>query len=178
MNETLLSKKYLKAQNKFKLNYFATIIQKIYRGYIIRNKYKNNLNKNHLNMNSYQNIFIQNNNNNNYISVYTKKKTSDNYNYFNKKLNYYISSPKIFRTNKIIEELKIDFNYPKKIKEIIINKNNIKIEDKKQVYKYILKDGFNLWKEIINKNIILHEIIKNKKNKLLIDISFQEEPKN
>ena len=40
-NENIKSNKFLIAQNKWKKNYFATFIQKVFRGYIFRKMYRN-----------------------------------------------------------------------------------------------------------------------------------------
>ena len=196
MNDYLLSKKYLTAQNKFKGNYFATIIQKVYKGFIFRKKLnfknKDKVRKSQNNpINSYfkKNKLTNKNNLHKHVrnkSLYVKKKISDkNFNY-NKKIKDDFSSSKFIKKKNVIEELEIDFKCPNKIKEIKIDmdcKNLDKISNQTQMnfsfterkinkfyQKYNLQDVSHLWSDIMNRNIILHQIkinrLKNKKRLL------------
>lgn len=196
MNDYLLSKKYLTAQNKFKDNYFATIIQKIYKGFIFRKnlnfKNKNKLNKSQNNpINSYakKNKSTNKNIQHKHVrnkSLYVKKKISDKNINYNKKIKDDFPSSKFIKKKNVIEELKIDFKCPNKIKEIKIDmdgQNLEKISNQTQMnfsfterkinkfyQKYNLQDVSHLWSDIMNKNIILHQIkinrLKNKKRLL------------
>ena len=198
MNDYLLSKKYLTAQNKFKDNYFATIIQKFFKGFIFRkklnfkNKNKNKLNKiqnNSINNNFKKNKSTNKNTQNKHVrnkSLYVKKKISDKNCNYNTKIKHDFSSSKFIKKKNVIEELKIDFKCPNKIKEIKIDidgQNLEKITNQTQMnfsftereinkyyQKYNLQDVSHLWSDIMNKNIILHQIkinrLKNKKRLL------------
>lgn len=196
MNDYLLSKKYITAQNKFKDNYFATIIQKIYKGFIFRKnlsfKHNNKFNKtlnNPLNSFSKRNNSTNNNTQQNHIrnkSLYVKKKISDKNCNCNKKIKDDFLSSKFMKKKNIIEEVKIDFKCPNTIKEIKIDmdsKHLEKISNQTQMnfsfterkinkfyQKYNLQDVSHLWSDLMNKNIILHQIkinrLKNRKRLL------------
>ena len=196
LSDYLLSKKYLTAQNKFKDNYFATIIQKMYKGFIFRKKLnlknKNKLNKSQNNpIISYAKKNKSTNKNSQYKhvrnkSLYVKKKISDKNCNYNKIIKDDFPISKFIKKKKVIEELKIDFKCPNKIKEIKIDmdgQNLGKISNQTQMnfsfterkinkyyQKYNLQDVSHLWSDIMNKNIILHQIkinkLKNKKRLL------------
>ena len=110
----LISSKFIKAQEKWKRNYFATIIQKIYKGYIFRK------------------IFMKNMKNKLQLHIYIKKipKYKSFYNKNIKLKNKNID--KIEKSNKLINQTNEEYFYNrnystkqfKKIKEIIIKKRN------------------------------------------------------
>ena len=102
-----LTKKFIAAQNNWRLNYFATVIQKIYRGYFFRKsdykKYVNN-----------QNI----------KSIYIRKKAKDsNHKFGNAAHRKCPTEENLLINNDIIKKNSDSINSPPKIKEIIIMRN-------------------------------------------------------
>ena len=170
-----LSRKFIDAQNNWRKNYFATVIQKLYRGYNFRKYYKE-FYKNNQNTLSLRTTISKTNKNviNNAI-VYIKKKTKDN--------NYICNSAihhKEFPTeenNRFLHEN----NIPHKIKEIVIsiktkkehinNNNNLYYNNyiNSNLYNYLnyynVKYVFELWKEYSDKIEILKKLKIYKRSK-------------
>ena len=120
-NKNGLSKKFIDAQNNWRKNYFATVIQKIYRGYSVRKSdYKNKLK------------------NKNLSSVYIRKRTKDN-NYIFGATIQHRKCPTEENLNFICQNInkKNSDNLvsPPKIKEIVIVRN-IKKDNINNPFKY------------------------------------------
>ena len=160
MENNILSEKYLNAQNKFRKNYFASIIQKIFRGYLFRKTFvKLSKRKSiiiELGKSRSKSIKTYNNKINNSIStdimqntVYVKKRVLDTC-LPNKKIkNIFISSPKIARKISYIEEMNINIcPSPKKIEEIVINRRKSNIYSHRN--KIQLKPKTNIFNNTIN----------------------------
>ena len=184
-NKKGLSKKFIEAQNNWRKNYFATVIQKLFKGYYFRKNY------NKLNMNSHSNLNISTNSKNNKninenSIIYVKKKAKDNNYLFTSILNH-----KDFTVN---ERNKYKNKIPHKIKEIVIS-----IKSKKEylnndifynnyIYPTFTKDSdyydikyaFDLWKEYKDKKEILKKmkIFKKYKNNVFRKSSYEKQRKN
>ena len=176
-NNTGLSKKFIEAQNNWRKNYFAIVIQTIFRGYYFRKKY----NKKNLNINSIalSKSLSKNNKKMNINNViYIKKKVKDNIKICN--------SASHHKDHSIDENIRYfkDNKVPQKIKEIVIslktkkdnlNDNNIYYNNynnnfllfnlNNNVNYYELKYAFDIWKEYSNKIGILKKLKIYKKYK-------------
>ena len=166
VNNNGLSKKFIEAQNNWRKNYFALVIQRIYRGYLFRKKFKN----------SSMGISISKKNKSGNINnaVYIKKKIKDNnllYNSVAHHKEYPTEGNIIFnRDNKV----------PHKIKEIVISmkSNKQQLNDDNLYYNnymlfnvdnnlnyFSIKYAFNIWKEYSDKISILKKLKIYKKYK-------------
>ena len=191
-NNIGLTKKFIDAQNNWRRNYFATVIQKLFRGHYFRKNYNNyNLNeKNNTNFVSNLSSNSKNNKNRNINSIiYIKKKAKDA---------SYLSTSSLHNKeftskekNKFIKNNKT----PHKIREIIIslkskkdyfNNNNIYYNNcmipniiNKQ-YSYYVKFAFDLWKEKKEKIEILKKlkILKKYKKNLQRKSSYEKKRNN
>ena len=191
-NNIGLTKKFIDAQNNWRRNYFATVIQKLFRGHYFRKKYNNyNLNeKNNTNFVSNLSSNSKNNKNRNINSIiYIKKKAKDA---------SYLSTSSLHNKeftskekNKFIKNNKT----PHKIREIIIslkskkdyfNNNNIyynncmipNIINKQN--SYYVKFAFDLWKEKKEKIEILKKlkILKKYKKNFQRKSSYEKQRNN
>ena len=191
-NNIGLTKKFIDAQNNWRRNYFATVIQKLFRGHYFRKNYNNyNLNeKNNTNFVSNLSSNSKNNKNRNINSIiYIKKKAKDA---------SYLSTSSLHNKeftskekNKFIKNNKT----PHKIREIIIslkskkdyfNNNNIyynncmipNIINKQN--SYYVKFAFDLWKEKKEKIEILKKlkILKKYKKNLQRKSSYEKKRNN
>ena len=191
-NNIGLTKKFIDAQNNWRRNYFATVIQKLFRGHYFRKNYNNyNLNeKNNTNFVSNLSSNSKNNKNRNINSIiYIKKKAKDA---------SYLSTSSLHNKeftskekNKFIKNNKT----PHKIREIIIslkskkdycNNNNIyynncmipNIINKQN--SYYVKFAFDLWKEKKDKIEILKKlkILKKYKKNLQRKSSYEKKRNN
>ena len=191
-NNIGLTKKFIDAQNNWRRNYFATVIQKLFRGHYFRKNYNNyNLNeKNNTNFVSNLSSNSKNNKNRNINSIiYIKKKAKDA---------SYLSTSSLHNKeftskekNKFIKNNKT----PHKIREIIIslkskkdyfNNNNIyynncmipNIINKQN--SYYVKFAFDLWKEKKEKIEILKKlkILKKYKKNLQRKSSYEKQRNN
>ena len=191
-NNIGLTKKFIDAQNNWRRNYFATVIQKLFRGHYFRKNYNNyNLNeKNNTNFVSNLSSNSKNNKNRNINSIiYIKKKAKDA---------SYLSTSSLHNKeftskekNKFIKNNKT----PHKIREIIIslkskkdyfNNNNIyynncmipNIINKQN--SYYVKFAFYLWKEKKEKIEILKKlkILKKYKKNLQRKSSYEKKRNN
>ena len=192
VNNDILSEKYLNAQTKFRKNYFAAIIQKIYRGYLFR--------KNFMKLSKRKSIIIdlgENKNknktyNNNQFKksissdikpkkVYIKKKVTDTCLYNKKIKNIFISSPKITHKINCIEEMNINIcPSPKKIEEIIISRKKSNLLSPRN--RYLMKTKSNFINNNENKFAIYNSdrrVSKNYERYYLFDaINFWKEKVN
>ena len=191
-NNIGLTKKFIDAQNIWRRNYFATVIQKLFRGHYFRKNYDNyKLNeKNNTNFVSNLSSNSKNNKNRNINSIiYIKKKAKDA---------SYLSTSSLHNKeftskekNKFIKNNKT----PHKIREIIIslkskkdyfNNNNIyynncmipNIINKQN--SYYVKFAFDLWKEKKEKIEILKKlkILKKYKKNLQRKSSYEKKRNN
>ena len=191
-NNIGLTKKFIDAQNNWRRNYFATVIQKLFRGHYFRKNYNNyNLNeKNNTNFVSNLSSNSKNNKNRNINSIiYIKKKAKDA---------SYLSTSSLHNKeftskekNKFIKNNKT----PHKIREIIIslkskkdyfNNNNIyynncmipNIINKQN--SYYVKFAFDLWKEKKEKIEILKKlkILKKYKKNFQRNSSYEKQRNN
>ena len=191
-NNIGLTKKFIDAQNNWRRNYFATVIQKLFRGHYFRKNYNNyNLNeKSNTNFVSNLSSNSKNNKNRNINSIiYIKKKAKDA---------SYLSTSSLHNKeftskekNKFIKNNKT----PHKIREIIIslkskkdyfNNNNIyynncmipNIINKQN--SYYVKFAFDLWKEKKEKIEILKKlkILKKYKKNLQKKSSYEKQRNN
>ena len=181
-NNNGLSKKFIEAQNIWRKNYFATVIQKIYRGYYFRKNY----NKSNININTYsasnKSTNLKNKKNPNVNSViYVKKKAKDN--------NYLFTSVIHHKEYPTEEHNKYNNKIPHKIKEIVIsikqNKNIYYNNNRHQNYNnesdyYDIKYAFDLWKEYKDKKVILKKlkIFKKYKNNIFRKSSYEKQRSN
>ena len=166
--ETGLTKKFIEAQNNWRKNYFATVIQKIYRGFIFRK----NLSQNKISIIS-TTTNSKNKNININSSIYVKKKVKDN-NYIYTSVVHRKECP-TDEKKKLINKNKV----PHKIKEIIISikskneylnnnlyfNNNIYSNFNNNVNNSYVKYAFDLWKEYTHKIGILKKLKIYKKYK-------------
>ena len=170
-SENGLTKKFIEAQNNWRKNYFATVIQKIYRGFIFRKNYKN------MSQNKISIISTTTNSKNKNIninsSIYVKKKAKDNNNIYTSVVHR--KECPIDEKNKLINKNKV----PHKIKEIIISikskneylnnnlyfNNNIYSNFNNNVNNSYVKYAFDLWKEYSHKIGILKKLKIYKKYK-------------
>ena len=187
----------LRKKNKKDKNYYATKIQKIFRGYAYRKK--NQLNS-------------ENKNNNNIkcnFGIYIRKKILNNRNGVNQNINININinntDNKLFRRSFLKERSKLKFDSKKienkseidsenKIEEIIIDKRRIynalnpltnknikeiKINNsyslrnnRRTIYKFKILRYFNAWRDITKRKIIIQNLIryiKNKRNSAILN---------
>ena len=155
------SKKFIEAQNNWRKNYFAIVIQKIFKGYLFRKNYKNLFMK----ISTSKKNKKENMNN----IVYIKKKIKDNNHLYNSATNH-----KEYPTEEN------NYNVPHKIKEIVISMKSLKPtlnEDNIYYNNYTLfnmnnniyysktKNAFKKWKEYSNKISILKKLKIYKKYK-------------
>ena len=190
-NNNGLSKKFIEAQNIWRKNYFATVIQKLYRGYYFRK----NFNKSNRNTNSTSNLSTnsKNNKNSNINSViYVKKKAKYN-NYLCTSLIHHKEFP-TEENNKFYSN-KYNNKIPHKIKEIVISikskkefSNNNYFYDNNNVCPTFNKDSnlydvkyiFDLWKSYKEKKEILKKlkIFKKYKNNVFRKSSYEKQRSN
>ena len=186
-----LTKKFIDAQNNWRKNYFATVIQKLFRGYYYRKNYHyNKLNKK-LYTNSVSSLSTnskETKNTNINSMIYIKKKAKDS-NYLSSSAIYHKDSP-FEEKNKFIKYNKT----PHKIKEIIISLKSKKDYLNKDIYynNYMIpnfghnqnyhdvKYVFDLWKEKKDKIEILKKlkILKKYKKNLQRRSSYEKQRKN
>ena len=186
-----LTKKFIDAQNNWRKNYFATVIQKLFRGYYYRKNYHyNKLNKK-LYTNSVSSLSTNSKETKNtHINsmIYIKKKAKDS-NYLSSSAIYHKDSP-FEEKNKFIKYNKT----PHKIKEIIISLKSKKDYLNKDIYynNYMIpnfghnqnyhdvKYVFDLWKEKKDKIEILKKlkILKKYKKNLQRRSSYEKQRKN
>ena len=170
-----LTKKFIEAQNNWRKNYFAIVIQKIYRGYHFRKNYKiffidldNSL---HIKTSN-----LKKNNKNDNISapVYIKKKIKYNHHSYNTS-----SHNKEYPTD-VNNRFNRDNKVPHEIKEIVIsmksnkqrlNDNNLYLNNymyfnmKNNMNYSFIKSAFDSWKEYADKISILKKLKIYKKYK-------------
>ena len=187
---------YSRKKNIKDKNYYATKIQKIFRGYIYRkNNEFNSENKNNAKFN--QGVYIRKKIMNNRSSMNSNVNISDNKIYRRSYLKER-NRVKNFETNKF--EYKTNNENDNKIEEIIIDKkrifnalnpstknnniqeitiNNSSFRNMKTLKKYKLTKYFNIWKDITKRRIIIQNLInymKNKRKNLIlnnIDYNYQ-----
>ena len=191
-NNNGLSKKFIEAQNIWRKNYFATVIQKLFKGYYFRKNY----NKSNKNTNSTSNLSTHSKNNrntniNNSV-IYVKKKAKDN--------NYLCTSiphNKEFPTEENNKFLNNKYNnkIPHKIKEIVISikskkefsNDNLFYNNNYVIPKLIndsnykeIKYAFDLWKKYKDKKEILKKLklFKKYKNNVFRKSSYEKQRNN
>ena len=155
------SKKFIEAQNNWRKNYFAIVIQKIFKGYCFRKNYKNLFMK----ISTSKKNKKENMNN----IVYIKKKIKDNNHLYNSATNH-----KEYPTEEN------NYNVPHKIKEIVISMKTLKptlnedniyynnymiLNMNNNMYYFKKKNAFKKWKEYSNKISILKKLKIYKKYK-------------
>ena len=189
-DNTGLSKKFIEAQNNWRKNYFAILIQTIFRGYYFRKKY----NKKNLSIKSISlSKSVSKNNHKMNINnvIYIKKKAKDN--------NKICNSASHHKENPTEENIRYykDNKVPHKIKEIVIsmktkkdnsNDNNIHHNNYKNNFLlfdlnnnlnyYEVKYAFDIWKEYSNKVGILKKLKIYKKYKMFFRNSSYEKQRN
>jgi hypothetical protein len=170
-----LTKKFIEAQNNWRKNYFAIVIQKIYRGYHFRKNYKiffidldNSL---HIKT---SNLKKNNKNENANTAVYIKKKIKYNHHSYNTS-----SHNKEYPTD-VNNRFNRDNKVPHEIKEIVIsmksnkqrlNDNNLYLNNymyfnmKNNMNYSFIKSAFDSWKEYADKISILKKLKIYKKYK-------------
>jgi len=179
-NNNGLTKKFIIAQNNWRMNYFATVIQKIYRGYCIRKKdYKKKFNINNINQ-----VYIRKKaKDSNHImgtAVHRKCPTEENLNFIcqniTKKNNDNINNPPKIKEIVIMRNIKKDknnyLNYSNAYFNNYIGSYNKSFYNQMNYNNiiYIIKKIFDKWKEYSDKKKILYNLKenkqKNKKNRL------------
>ena len=187
-NNNGLTKKFINAQNNWRKNYFATVIQKIYRGYFLR---KSNYREKYSNKNM--------------RAVYIKKKAKDN-NIFGNNL-HHRKCPTEENLNFICQDINKKYNdkinqSPPKIKEIVIvrnikkdinpqfqfsnlylnnyiyNYNDTFNQANYNIFLYKCKYIFEKWKEYCDKKKILYSLKTMKKYNKQKNRFYNDEKKN
>ena len=176
-DNTGLSKKFIEAQNNWRKNYFAILIQTIFKGYYFRKKFnKKNINIKSISLS--KSVSKNNHKMNINNAIYIKKKAKDNNKIFNS-ASHHKENP----TEENVRYLK-DNKVPHKIKEIVIsiktkkdnsNDNNIYYNNynnnfllfnlNNNLNYYEVKYAFDIWKEYSNKIGILKKLKIYKKYK-------------
>jgi len=185
-NKYGLTKKFIIAQNNWRLNYFASVIQKIYRGYSFRKQdYKKICNNKTIN------------------PIYIRKKAKDNHHIFGKTIHR--KCPTEDNLNILFKNVNIKnsdyINKPPKIKEIVIMRNIKKDINNSINYSisyfnnyicnynesfyiqnifYKTKLFFDKWKEYSDKKKILYYLktIKHKNKKIRLNSYEKKKRKN
>ena len=172
---------YSRKKNIKDKNYYATKIQKIFRGYIYRNKNEFN-SENRNNAKSNQGVYIRKKIMSNRSLMNSNLNGSENKNYRRsylernrlknietKKLEYRTSVDNENRIEEIIIDKKRIYSAlnpsskNNNIKEITIN--NSSFRNMKSLIKYKLSKFFNIWKDITKRRIIMQNLINYMKNK-------------
>ena len=183
-----LTNKFINAQNNWRKNYFATVIQKIFRGYHFR-----------------KSDYKQKYSNKNINSIYIRKKAKDNKIYWNQ--GHHRKCPTEENLNFICQNINKKYsnnlNEPPKIKEIVIVKNIKKDinnpfkysnfyfnnyiynynepnynQSNYQIFLYKLKYIFDAWKEFTDKKKIVTCLKNMKKYDKKIIRYYSDEKKN
>ena len=163
-NNNGFSKKFIEAQNNWRKNYFAIVIQKIYRGYFFRKNYKNIPILIHAST-SRKNKKNENVNN----VIYIKKKIKDNNHYYNSATHHkeYPTEENNYKVPHKIKEIVISMkiNKPSLNEDNIYNNNYMFLNMNNNVYYSKTKNAFKKWKEYSNKISIIKKLKIYKKYK-------------
>ena len=187
-NNTGLTKKFINAQNNWRKNYFATVIQKIFRGYALR---KSNYREKYSNKNV-NSIYIRKKAKDNKIFGITlhhrKCPTEENLNLICQNINKKYSDkndeqpPKI-KEIVIFRNVKKDTNNPFQFSNLYLNNyiynyNQAYNQSIYQINLYKYKYAFEKWKEYSNKKRILLLLKSMKKYDKKINKFYSDEKKN
>ena len=187
-NNCGLSQKFIDAQNNWRKNYFATVIQKIYRGYIFR---KSDYKKKYSNKNV-NSIYIRKKAKDNKIfgsSVHHRKcPTEENLNFIcqnlNKKYSDNLNEPPKIKEIVILKNIKKDINNPFKYSNFYFNNYIYNYNESNynqsnyQLFLFKLKCVFDVWKEITFKKKIVACLKNMKKYNKKIFRYYSDEKKN